>query len=188
VASAEETLTVTVHVTSHTKISPKDLAAAEAYASAIYHAAGIETFWTDAPWTPADAMSTHLSVLLLSPKMAEDRCRREGLGDGVMGRASSDAVEGGAGVAYIFAGRIAQVARSYRARLDRTLGHVLAHEVGHLLIGADSHASTGVMKASWNPEDSHRQTFTRDHVEIIRRRMLLRGASEADALPSNAQE
>jgi hypothetical protein len=134
VASAEETLTVTLHVTNHTKISPTDLAAAEAHVAAIYYAAGIETFWTDAPRTPGNATTTHFSVLLLSPATAEARCRREDLAGGVVGRADSGAAEASAGVAYIFAARIARVALAYRARLDRSLGHVLAHEVGHLLI------------------------------------------------------
>jgi hypothetical protein len=33
------------------------------------------------------------------------------------------------------------------------LGHVLAHEIGHVLQGTDQHATDGVMKARWNERD-----------------------------------
>jgi hypothetical protein len=29
------------------------------------------------------------------------------------------------------------------------LGHVAAHEIGHLLLGSRSHAVSGIMKANW---------------------------------------
>ncbi len=33
------------------------------------------------------------------------------------------------------------------------LAHVLAHEIGHILLGTDSHAKTGIMKARWTSGD-----------------------------------
>lgn len=33
------------------------------------------------------------------------------------------------------------------------LGHVLAHEIVHILSGTDSHSETGVMKRRWSPSD-----------------------------------
>jgi hypothetical protein len=33
------------------------------------------------------------------------------------------------------------------------LGHALAHEIGHLLLGPDSHASSGIMRPSWRSAD-----------------------------------
>jgi hypothetical protein len=45
-----------------------------------------------------------------------------------------------------------------RARLDgiskgRLLGHVIAHETGHLLLGAGAHSKAGVMKFPWTKGD-----------------------------------
>jgi hypothetical protein len=36
-----------------------------------------------------------------------------------------------------------------RIRIGELLGHVVAHELGHLLLGADSHSATGLMSPVW---------------------------------------
>jgi hypothetical protein len=46
-------------------VSPKELAAAEAYAMAIYRAAGIDMVWTETPWAPGGIRSPHLRVATL---------------------------------------------------------------------------------------------------------------------------
>src|SRR6266566_4513303 len=33
------------------------------------------------------------------------------------------------------------------------LGHVAAHEIGHLLLGSNSHSTGGIMRAHWNMEE-----------------------------------
>jgi hypothetical protein len=33
------------------------------------------------------------------------------------------------------------------------LGHAVAHEIGHLLLGANSHSPTGIMRPVWRPVD-----------------------------------
>jgi hypothetical protein len=33
------------------------------------------------------------------------------------------------------------------------LGHAMAHELGHLLLGTNSHSLSGLMRAHWTPED-----------------------------------
>ena len=38
-------------------------------------------------------------------------------------------------------------------RLDRILGSVMAHELGHLLLGPHSHSVTGVMRAHWGSNE-----------------------------------
>jgi hypothetical protein len=77
VASAqnpEDALTVTHHVTNYADMAPKKLAAAEAYATAIYRAAGIQTVWADTPWAPGETRSPHLRVVILSPEMTAKKC------------------------------------------------------------------------------------------------------------------
>jgi len=48
--------------------------------------------------------------------------------------------------------RIRWVARR-SSREAPILAHVLAHEIGHVLQGANAHAPAGVMKAHWNGQD-----------------------------------
>src|ERR1700730_18203858 len=72
----EDALTVMLHVTDHAAISPKDLAAAEAYATAIYRAAGIQTVWTDTPRALGETRSPHLGIVILSPGMTAKMCKQ----------------------------------------------------------------------------------------------------------------
>jgi hypothetical protein len=171
VASAQnpqDALSVTLHVINHASISPKELAAAEAYATAIYRAAGIQTVWTETPWAPGQTRSPHLRVVILSPEMTAKKCKGAQLGANLMGTAIDGATEGSGRIAYIFADRIRQAAFQYVAKFDRGLGHVMAHEVGHLLLGGHSHAQTGLMIADWHPLETHLQTFTPEQAQVIR--------------------
>jgi hypothetical protein len=42
--------------------------------------------------------------------------------------------------------------------VDRSviLGHVIAHEVGHLLLGTNSHSQDGIMSAEWSGSELRR--------------------------------
>jgi hypothetical protein len=54
----------------------------------------------------------------------------------------------------VFYDRVARYASPFR-ETDRpkVLGHVLAHEITHVLEGVARHSETGLMKASWTPWD-----------------------------------
>jgi hypothetical protein len=171
-------LTVTLHVADYAAISPRDLAAAEAYATAIYAGAGIQTVWTDAPWVPGEPRSPHLRVVILSHEMTAKKCRESRLGRSVMGVAVDGAPEGGGRIAYVFADRIGQTAMQYLARFERALAHAMAHEVGHLLIGDHSHAPAGLMAAGWYPLERRLQTFTPEQAQLIRLRARATGGHE----------
>jgi hypothetical protein len=175
VASAqnpEDALTVTLHVTNHAAISPKELAAAEAYATAIYRAAGIQTVWTETPWAPGETRSPHLRVVILSLQMTTMKCKEDQLGESVMGTATDGVTDGSGRIAYIFADRIRHTAWQYLSTIERALGHAMAHEVGHLLLGGHSHAPAGLMTAHWYPLETHLQTFTPEQAQAIRVRAM----------------
>ena len=70
-------------------------------------------------------------------------------------------------IAYVFYDRIKRVAVSHQASVERALGHVIAHELGHLLIGVNSHSNEGLMRPGWNPGESRLQTFTASQVQQI---------------------
>jgi hypothetical protein len=52
--------------------------------------------------------------------------------------------------AYAFYRRIADLAEHNGADVARLLGHVIAHEIGHLLLPCDSHSARGLMRAEWD--------------------------------------
>ena len=49
---------------------------------------------------------------------------------------------------------------SYCRRVDRrkVLGHILAHEIVHVLEGTGRHSDTGLMKVRWTAQDLHSMT------------------------------
>jgi len=170
-------LTVIIHVTDNAKLSLPELAGAQAHATAAYRAAGFDIVWSSAPWKPqvgprADLQSIDVRLVIIAPDMGEKTRREEHLGDSVLGIAISGASEARGRVAYVFYDRIVHVAMAHQAPVARGLGHVMAHEVGHVLMGVNGHAGEGLMRANWNPRQDRPQTFTRNQVRQIRRRFM----------------
>jgi hypothetical protein len=52
-------------------------------------------------------------------------------------------------LATVFSDRIGRAASRVGVEADTLLGLVIAHEVGHLLLGVGYHGETGVMRAEW---------------------------------------
>jgi hypothetical protein len=79
---------------------------------------------------------------------------------------------GGRGtVVHVLFDRVSQV--SSAGQMGVLLGHVIAHELGHILKGTDGHADRGIMKAQWSARDLAQMTFrplsfTREDAELIR--------------------
>ena len=63
-------------------------------------------------------------------------------------------------------------AASHSTSVQRGLGHVMAHEMGHVLLGVNSHSAEGLMRAAWEPWDDRVQTFTPSQVLQIRHRFI----------------
>jgi hypothetical protein len=72
------------------------------------------------------------------------------------------------------------------------LGHVIAHEVAHILQGVTRHSESGLMKANWTGEDYQRMAwkplpFTDEDVRLIQSGLKVREASRrADAVGGRA--
>jgi hypothetical protein len=85
--------------------------------------------------------------------------------------------DGGPSVlASVYAGSAAERSVKTGVPLPTILGRVTAHEIGHLLLGTNSHALAGLMQAAWNlrrPQPSEWR-FTDDDAAKMRRRRLAR--------------
>jgi hypothetical protein len=52
--------------------------------------------------------------------------------------------------AQIFFKQVQDFARAYHVEVSTLLAHVIAHEIGHLLLPRTPHSATGLMKADWD--------------------------------------
>jgi hypothetical protein len=56
-------------------------------------------------------------------------------------------------MASVFHDRVKQLAEGGMVSHCQALGHAMAHEIGHLLLGTAEHTSRGIMRARWERED-----------------------------------
>ena len=175
---------VTISVHDFADVPTPLLAAAEAQAGRIFRHAGLETVWLNCGPKVEDVESkacyvtdpTHL-VLKILPHALSAQVRDRG---DVLGEAIVD--ERGVGYyAYAFYDRVQRVAEERRLG-HALLGAVLAHEIGHLLLGSNSHTVSGIMSAHWNGEELRRISeatmfFAPSQSRVLRDRV---GSRQAD--------
>ena len=96
---------------------------------------------------------------------------------------------------YVFHARVEALAAEHPDLNHGTiLGHVLAHEIGHLLLGSNSHAPGGLMGARWFARELHRMSqgdllFTSAEPARVRAALAARMAEEAaEARPAPTPE
>ena len=132
----------------------------------VYAEIGVPLVWDDATAPPADPSATIRVVLL--PYETGDLRRSEKT---VMGAAVRTA--SGNAVAYVFYRRVRGEADRYGVAADLVLACAIAHELGHLLLPARTHAAVGLMRGCWSRDEFDRAKqgqlrFLREEVERIR--------------------
>ena len=110
---------------------------------------------------------------------------RLGVADDVVGVAAV-AAQGGGLVAYVLVDRVMVAAKQGGVDPMGMLGLVIAHEIGHLLLPAQAHSLTGLMRPRWSALElrdgapSPHFTFTDTQADLIRHR-LRQGTASAMA-------
>ncbi len=79
-------------------------------------------------------------------------------------------------MALAFYGRIRVYSAELALDVSQMLGHVMAHELGHLLLPNDAHSFTGVMRGAWDRAQAAQATaglltFTPEQAALIRERL-----------------
>jgi len=115
------------------------LSEAEKAAARVFQAAGIETTWRQAGTGTVDDDLTSMIIINLMSASMEARMKAPAT---VMGFAVS-----GARLASIMYGRVERLAQANATDLATVLGHVIAHEIGHLLLPPGGHSAGGIMNA-----------------------------------------
>ena len=112
-----------------------------------------------------------------------------GVGGDIFGSALLPANEDFGVVANVYADRTRQLAD--RREFEVILGWVIAHELGHLLLGEHGHAAAGIMHARWRAQDlkpngQAAMLFLPGEAKKIRAQVRARAAAAGSVLNSSS--
>jgi hypothetical protein len=155
--STDEGQQITIGAYDYAHAAPDAVLKAERVTDGILQVAGVSIVWLacsadeSSPRNPACANLVGPTKLTLHiiPKDAAARLRLE---SEVFGIAVEGRVGGFACDAWVFYDKISEAAEQTGLSLPQILGAVIAHELGHLLLGANSHSKIGLMRARWTRE------------------------------------
>ena len=196
---------ITVRVFNYAKVSNPALRKAIREATQIFQQAGVETVWRDhtpcldgrkdpACHQPESPLFVNIHFL---PRSMSQRLALRSTTFGL----ALPARGGGFGkITYLFYDRIEKECERKGSLPEHViLGHIMAHEMGHLFLGHGSHSGKGIMRFPWHKADLERASrggllFTSREAKRIRAQVLERTRAEEDqqraqleSAPSRAQ-
>jgi hypothetical protein len=156
--SEGENLTITVRIHNFAQVPADTLSQAELIASRVFREAGIELAWLDCPITSAepgqdpDCLQSSSAMLRLRilPHLAPQAS--DSLGKGALGFAVTVPRPEHGYLASVYYDRARQQAEKLALRTWQILGFAIAHEIGHLLLGPESHSRSGLMRGKWDKD------------------------------------
>jgi hypothetical protein len=148
-SGADSSPTIRVRVNNYTQASPAMIAGAEREAGRILGNAGLRTAWLDCPsghstGDPQDPCREPLEATDIALRVLSESSRNK-FQDTAFGFAVVPLL------ASVYYDYVAHLARSDNAEFEIPiiLGCVIAHEIGHLLLGSNSHSVSGIMQGHW---------------------------------------
>jgi hypothetical protein len=161
-AQSGETKTLPIRVFNRAKVAKADLARALKVASAIFEEAGIAVSWAEGSADDHESTALDFSAngasngACSSRRMGElhlalDLGPKTGAMTTTLGFALPCAKHGAD--ASIFVDRCEAVMQNTLASFAKILGHAIAHEIGHVLLGSNEHSPAGLMRARWEKAD-----------------------------------
>jgi hypothetical protein len=151
---------ITVCLRSSVIAGPGEIERAKAIAKEMFASIGVTVAWRG---ETGHEQGVVINVVLDSGNPGDEQ-------DGVLAEAYPFALEHDVTVRY---DRVHNSAGASKELEPILLGHVLAHEITHVLQCVDRHSETGVMKAHWTTDDYYDMRwkpldFTAEDVELIR--------------------
>jgi len=164
---------ITVLVYNYAAVPAVTLERVEDEAARIFRHAGIETAWRDCRAEaretnlpcPAPAIFTPGLRIVPNLQLVRNAVRADTMGYsvGYFATISVDSAD--------------ILSRRGLGEVEGILGHLAAHELGHVLLPGTAHTVTGIMKARWNRDDWNTARlgwvfFARKQSEFMRRELL----------------
>ena len=180
----DPSLRLTVRVFNYAQASPETWNLARKIATSILGRSGIQTFWMECSLSSEGKFTISaceqplgLSDLVLRLVPASPATRAQ-FGSGTLGIAAQPEKRTPAS-ASVFYDRVEQLAKGGTASVPVILGHAAAHEIGHLLLGSNSHSPWGLMRAQWSRQDLQNAgvgnlLFTPEQAEVMKAEALRR--------------
>ena len=157
----EASFALTVRVENYAGAPNRLIAGAQSHAAKIFRAFGAEIRWVDCRVGPSGKVEnpacrtangpSDLTVRLLPESQAENFP----IDPGAFGIAQPSTTGGFGYMAYIFYHRVEELCEGQYPKAA-VLGHMIAHEIGHLLLGLSSHSQAGIMSVPWRSKDLRR--------------------------------
>ena len=145
--------TVRISVYNDAGLKPGTLLRAEELAAGIFRQAGIETEWKNCGAGEIIAQigkpcgeAAYPARLVLRVSRRSRSLVPEAFGIAYLSE------DGQGAYCDVFLGPMEELQMTHSVSLDALLGHVAAHEIAHLLLGAHSHSANGLMRAHWNSQ------------------------------------
>ena len=158
--------TVRVRLTDLADVSAGTLRHAKAEAIAIFERSQISLEWIDAE--ACDPRCLYVRIIAKPIGKESDDQSVVGIAPGTP--------EARGRFAWVFYDRICSYSADLGLDASQMLGHVIAHELGHLLLPHDAHSLAGIMRPAWdraqvNGVTKGALTFTPEQAALIRHRL-----------------
>ena len=142
---------IRIRIFNYAGVAQGVLAGAKEQAGRVLRKVNVETVWVDCPASLAELQTntacrgrptaTEL-VIRIIPRSQNPRCR--------LGFAALPTEKGQvASQAGVFFEAAEELAAGHPTSTAQMLGYILAHEIGHLLLGEGSHSGKGIMRTPW---------------------------------------
>jgi hypothetical protein len=177
---------IKVNLYNDSAVSDEVMDIAQKEASRILRVAGVVLSWCrrTIPGEPCATPGPATLQVRLCPRAAESNYAVPGNSMGFS--LTSPAPEFGF-FAGILVQRITAFTRGDQHRYELMLGHVIAHELGHLLLERSAHSRSGLMKdhwdgPQWNLMATGRLLFSSEETKLIQRKVKMRQQAVAASL------
>ena len=170
---------ITVQVYNYAEVSYQTLTQAEVEAVDIFHSAGVEIAWTNCKLPEDPQCAEYLDPIHLGVRLLPDIAPALSDSDRTMGLAVGN-------LASVSLRRVQEEAAAFEVSVHAVLAPTLAHEIGHLLLVAQGHSPSGIMRAHWRREDYEHApcgafSFTSKQARSLRAEVRKRGEDSAAA-------
>lgn len=139
---------------------------AKARTADVFRRIGVNLAWLDAQDAIQSEIRPPYTVVLLAPQGETNMAMTGGVEADLIGRAVPIARR-----AYVYYQRAMALVSLPDRDIVTLLGYAMAHELGHLMLPAQSHSAAGIMRASYDTDSRAIPTFTSVDADAIQRRL-----------------